>query len=90
MTLSRRESACTLPSECRSCKDPILWVEWASGKRMPVDYKPDPSGDVVLTHRKSENKLIAQKFDSRFDAGRNRYTSHFATCPNASQHRRAR
>lgn len=80
MTLSRRESSCVLPAECRSCKDPILWVEWPSGKKMPVDYKPDPSGSVVLTHRKAENKLLAAKFNAQQDKGRNRYACHFDTC----------
>lgn len=91
LTLARREQDCTLPSECRSCKDPIVWVEWPkTGKRMPIDALPVPDGDVVVTHRKSENKLIAEKFHpARHEKGRKRYVSHFTTCPNAKQHRDA-
>lgn len=81
MTISRREGSCTLPSECRSCKDQIVWVVWPkSGKRMPVDYKPVPTGDVVVTHQKEENRLIADKFRPIAHEGRNRYVCHFETC----------
>jgi hypothetical protein len=85
----RREESCTLPSECRSCKDPIVWVIWPrSGKRMPIDAIASKTGDIVVTHKKSENKLHAEKFDpASHPPPRKRYTSHFATCPNASEHR---
>jgi hypothetical protein len=88
---------CTQPSKCRSCGAEVLWVEWpSSGRRMPVDAVADNrpvgrGGDIVLTHRRSEDKLLAEKFDpSRHDAKRNRYTSHFSSCPNADEHRRTR
>lgn len=87
---------CTEPSKCRSCGAEVLWVEWPSGKRMPVDAVADNrpvgrGGELVLTHRREADKLLVEKFNpTRHDKKRNRYTSHFATCPNADEHRRAR
>lgn len=86
----RRERPATEASECRSCKALILWVEWpASGKRMPVDAGPVFDGNVVITHRKTENKLIAEKYVGTEHHGRRRFVSHFTTCPQSKEHRRA-
>lgn len=82
----------TKPSPCKSCGAPMLWVEWASGKRMPVAVEPVADGDIVLTFRKSEGKLLAARateLDEEHLAGRKRYVSHFASCPQAKQYRRA-
>ena len=35
-------------AECNSCGATIFWVIMPSGKRMPLDAKPDPNGKVVL------------------------------------------
>lgn len=93
----REEKPVTDPSHCRSCRAEVLWVEWASGKRMPVDATPDnrplpKGGDIVLAVRGGLfGKLVAEKFDTNAHGfARNRYTSHFATCPNANEHRRGR
>jgi hypothetical protein len=94
--MTRHTRDCTEPTRCRSCDADILWVEWASGRRMPVDAVADNrpvgrGGDIVLAHRKDADKLLAEKYEpGKHDAKRNRYTSHFATCPNADEHRRAR
>jgi hypothetical protein len=90
MTSDRRNRPATEASECRSCGALILWCEWPSGKRMPVDVAPAFDGNVVLTLRRSENKLLAEKYVGTEHVGRKRYASHFSTCPNASQHRGAR
>jgi hypothetical protein len=81
-------------SDCRSCHAPILWAMTASGKRMPMDPDPVATGTFALTlddpptaiHAPATVpagtvRLGADGFPARF-------TSHFATCPNASQHRR--
>lgn len=86
----------TEPTKCRSCNADVLWVRWDSGKRMPVDAVADMrppgkgGGNLVLTLKGGQfGELICDRFDStKHDAKRNRYTSHFATCPNAEQHRR--
>lgn len=90
--MSRTVRDCTEASECKSCHALILWVTWPrTGKAMPVDVGPGSTRnhDVVLTLSKSQNKLIAEKYDARLHEGRRRFVSHFITCPHAQQHRRA-
>jgi len=76
-----RESAM---STCRSCNAPILWARSAKGKRrpMPLDPEPVPGGNVEL--------VDGEAWVVKPDPNVPRYVSHFATCPNAGQHRRAR
>lgn len=65
----------TRPSECRSCKATVFWIETDYGKRMPVDcdvaggYEPgprSPRGDHLDGHG----------------------VSHFSTCPDADTWRK--
>lgn len=85
-----QQKDCREPSECRSCRALVLWVEWpASGKRMPIDVTPHTIGTVVVTWRSRENKLIAEQYDPALHANRNRFMSHFATCKHAAQHRKS-
>lgn len=61
---------------CRSCGADILWVEMVdTGKKMPVDL---PLATVVVVNG-----------DKTKGAVRRAGTSHFATCPQANEHRRA-
>lgn len=64
---------------CRSCRAPIIWMRTEGGKAMPVD-RPD---GVLLGS--GETFEVARK-----RLGADRVVSHFATCPNASGHRRKR
>jgi hypothetical protein len=75
----------------------IVWAVTAAGKRMPVDAQPNPDGNLVLAPAASPGQpptayvapapiLLLGGSTPRMD----RYTSHFATCPNAAQHRRPR
>lgn len=59
---------------CKSCGAAVLFVRTAGGKSMPVDAKPEKR--IVLGSRTQ----VAHVLDT--------YVSHFATCPNADQHRR--
>ena len=80
-------------SRCRSCGKEIRWVETFSGKKMPVDaekiyfYAGDgkelfvTDGGAVIHGTRTPGNV--QDVGSR--AG---YISHFATCPNADQHRK--
>lgn len=93
----RQATPVTEPSKCRSCGADVLWVRWESGKRMPVDAVADnralpKGGDLVLTLRGGEfGELLVEKYvTQKHGFNRNRYTSHFATCPNADEHRRGR
>lgn len=85
---------------CASCGAPILWAHTAAGKKMPVDARLSAVGNLfVFETNGSDGPLEAVSVtatdDPRVraalsDPGRSRATSHFATCPNAAQHRRAR
>jgi len=62
---------------CSSCGAQILWGKTRSGKAMPLDAEPDPNGSWGL----DGDRIVNGTVDPR-------YTSHFATCPNASSHRK--
>jgi hypothetical protein len=72
-----------------------IFYEDARGRRrvksMPVDAEPSPRGNVILFHREGEGivcRTLRRGEAVRF--GERLRTSHFATCPNAKQHRRSR
>lgn len=81
------------PSRCTSCDANIIWVTTAAtGKPMPVDVEPHPDGNVLLTERIGRSPLaevVAAGQDSLIP-GEPLRRSHFATCPQADQHRRPR
>jgi len=86
-------------TRCRGCKQPIVWVVTESGSKMPVNATPGPDGRffgfvvggrfgrIEVEHVGSPSRRVRQ---ARLDRDRNRYTSHFATCPQAGKHRRKR
>jgi len=47
---------------------------------MPLNAEPDPEGRFVLERGVAVSVIDAKNLD--------RYTSHFATCPNAADHRK--
>jgi len=87
----------TSAARCGSCKREIVWtVMRDSGRRMPIDaqtidtprarltaYNPATGMSVVLT---ADNVAHAEAWARR---GVTFHESHFATCPDAAQHRRA-
>jgi hypothetical protein len=73
--------------KCRSCGASILWVALTSGKRMPLDAEPHSDGNVALMPA-GAMVLTAELIELGKKIGSKRYQSHFATCPNASQHRK--
>jgi hypothetical protein len=71
---------------CSSCKAPVRWAVFGSGKPCPLDPTPDPDkGNIVIlnSERPPLCIVIARKLP-----GDVLYTSHFATCPNAAAHRK--
>lgn len=64
---------------CRSCHAPIIWAKTKTGKRIPLDPKPVIGGNLVLI-----DGVVGVTPPSH---NVERYTSHFATCPNADEHR---
>jgi hypothetical protein len=56
------------------------------GKRMPIDPKPVPDGNLFL-YRGEDGELHA-RVEKDSSPTSKRYVSHFATCPNAKKHRK--
>lgn len=73
------------PSNCRSCGAPIYWAHTENGKPIPVDVAPAHDGNVLLTLNRATGQLKAEVYGAKnrhnIPPGRNRYKSHFATCP---------
>jgi hypothetical protein len=69
---------------CRSCGAPIEWRRTVNGKAMPIDAVPTPSGNLVIDGHKVRAATEDEKVVPHL-----LYTSHFATCPDARQHRKA-
>lgn len=89
------------PAHCGSCGAPIEWVLTEKGKRMPVDFQRVPTGNIVLSHRHVGEPAVAvyqtpeqietlrKQKAARGETGPlTLFISHFATCPNAGQHRK--
>jgi hypothetical protein len=77
---------------CRSCPASVIWASTVKGKAMPVDFEPDPDGNVQLTARPGRAPLaefVGVGQGGLLDGEPLRH-SHFTTCPNADQHRRPR
>lgn len=90
-----------MAAECKSCRRPIFWVRTTSGAKMPIDTvgalngtivivdKYDPANPQADSRGNTKTAEVHNPGDPRH-AGLQRYVSHFATCPNAKQHRRTR
>lgn len=75
---------------CRSCGAPIIWmVMEGTGRNMPVDREPDPEGTIIVLPRESLARTI-HSVPPLLPSGARRYRPHWASCPNADQHRRRR
>lgn len=80
-------------AECRSCGASIRWVETLKGKRIPINREPDRvrgnlrkvQPDETLPAR-AQVLPEAEAAEAR-DRGEDLWLAHFATCPNADQHR---
>lgn len=89
------------PKYCSSCSAPILWAQLLdddgqrqktpSGrmKSIPVDFEPVAGGNVVVFHRPGQGIVCrVLKRGEQPPPGARTRVSHFATCPQAKQHRR--
>lgn len=78
-------------STCRSCRAPIVWAITAQGYRMPVNEKPAADGNLAIDPLSKSSGFLAARYlkkDDELRPGEWRGTSHFATCPNAGEHRK--
>lgn len=73
---------------CKSCGAQVFWALTRNGKSTPIDSAARPDGNVVTLWRKADGTVHVERYDRMKHGDAVRRTSHFATCPNAEQHRR--
>lgn len=76
---------------CSTCRSPIYWGTTDNLKRIPIDPAPAKGGNIYVVP--GESVVVLKKGDAeRVEAERGviLHKSHFATCPQAKQHRKPR
>lgn len=81
--------------KCKSCGSPVRWARSkSSGKNLPLDPEPNPNGNLGIVEAQhppgSSMALPVVAVNPTKALTNYRYLSHFVTCPNADQHRKAR
>ena len=73
-------------SKCKSCKASIIWVSLKNkqGEYHPHPINVKPVKGIILEAQTSANMHVKGLPAFMADV----YTSHFATCPNAAEHRK--
>lgn len=71
-----------MSARCRTCSAPLVWATSEAGRPMPFDAQPTVGGTHTVVSGRATFVPEAKRRGQL-------YTSHFATCPQASQHRRA-
>jgi hypothetical protein len=81
-----------MPVKCRSCGQPVEWVQTIHGKWIPVDRQPVDGGNLKIDRstkppgasviRHANQPCLSPEGETL------RFVSHFATCDHASQCRR--
>ena len=74
-------------SNCSSCQAPVRWAQTEHGKRMPVDVRPVPNGNIRLIDGPTPTAVYLKAGEEYTGL---RYVSHFATCRFARSHRKSR
>lgn len=64
--------------KCSSCGKTVVWAKTRLGRNMPLDQVPPSEGNIRITNG---IVVIGKRGDGPF-------LSHFATCPQAEQHRK--
>ncbi len=70
--------------KCSTCGASMWWAKTAAGKPIPIDALPSSTGNMVV-HAGVARVL---KKDEQVPEGTQRWTTHFATCPQSREHRR--
>lgn len=85
-----------MPATCKSCKAPIIWAktEERDGKpsrNMPIDADETGqaavpgNGNLIIVGYDGDNPIVRY-----VPQARGMHVSHFATCPNRDEHRKAK
>lgn len=85
----RRAAAGVMTCQTPQCGAPIRMVWMESGGRMPIDADPTPDGNLGWAKSDLGWRMVVLADGEQPDDGR-RWSSHFATCANADEHRRGR
>jgi len=74
-----------MTDKCKSCGKEIRWYKTVSGRAMPVDAEPSEKGTLDISSGVAKTAVKGITLP-----GTPLHLSHFATCPNAKQHRKAK
>lgn len=80
-------------SQCRNCGKAVYWCKTNTGKIMPVDAEPSEDGNIILERNalgQVANVLNLADLATARAQGKRLHKSHFVTCPNAANHRKAK
>lgn len=69
---------------CRTCGADLIWARSKTDKPIPLDAAPVADGNLELKN----GRAIYVRPGSPNLFGVPRYVSHFATCPDATHHRK--
>jgi len=78
-----RQEAAMQRAKCKSCGAFIFWITTPSGKKTPIDANKSNGSAVWVLDANASGGL-----SWRLTSGVG-HASHFATCPNAEQHRKS-
>jgi hypothetical protein len=70
------------PAGCGECHAPVIWALTPLGKRIPLNPRQDPDGNVAA-YRDGTGRWCARvlKKDEQPQGYERLYMPHFATCP---------
>ncbi len=72
-------------STCKACNREILWLQNINTKKVsPIDARPKIDGNILILEDEETYRIVKNTEHHHGDL----HTSHFATCPNASEFRR--
>jgi hypothetical protein len=81
-------------AECSACGAPLWWTLTPRGNRGPIDAEPSSDGTVLVLQPRGLDALLAVMLSGDTlikarNAGVPLHKSHFATCPNADEFKKA-
>ena len=75
-------------ARCNSCHAEAWWAVTTNGKPMLVDQHPVEGGNLVISARTAKGVEVRVLRKGEDPGEEPTYRSHFASCPNAREHRR--
>lgn len=73
---------------CRSCHAPVMWARGRKGADIILDPDPLPNGNIIFVDG-DQTRYLGFETKKEFPdwETRDRYASHFSTCPEADEWR---